>query len=152
MHFNFIKLCIQKSLWFHFGTKLWSLRSGVVVHKQHYSVRELRVPLHRGGWPSYPKGKSSAPRCPLALHHPLLTFTLSCSASCQTPPVQFTKPVVRAGPRETGLRAGRGGRGGGGINHLLLDVLLFVLSPRQVHHDGNWTCWVRVSLRGAFFF
>lgn len=83
MHFNFIKLCIQKSLWFHFGTIF--------------------------GWPSYPKARVWLLTTPLlfATHSWLSPWAVS--ASCQTSPVQFTKATLRAGPWETESRERRWG-------------------------------------------
>lgn len=103
-------MCIQKCLWFSFGTRLLLPGSGIIVHKRWYCVRDMRVLLHKADGPPYPKGRVQ-----------LLTSTLLCtihswlspsavSVSCQTP-YQFTKPTLQAGLWETGPTVGRGGGG-----------------------------------------
>lgn len=123
-HIDTEMLCIQKPWWFYFGIKLWIPGCGAVVHKRCYCVRELRVLLRRGGWPPYPNG--SAQLLTSTLLFIIRSWLLPCagSACCQTPPYQFTKSVLQAGVWESGLSVGRGG---GGINNLLSDILLFWL-------------------------
>lgn len=107
-HIEMEMLCIQKSLWFSFGTKLWILRSGVIVCMRCYSVREMGVLLHRGGWTPYPKARIQFLTSTLLFTIHSWLSSCAVSASCQSP-YQFTRPTLQAGLWETGLTVGRGG-------------------------------------------
>lgn len=80
-HIETEMLCIQKSLCFSFGTKLWILRSGIIVlwcGVRSVTVQRDEGTASQGRMDTLPKRKHSVSHIHLALHHSFLNFTLCC--------------------------------------------------------------------------